>query len=81
MLSVREVAARCGVSMDAVRRAIRRGDLPASKVFGRVRVDPADLQEYIEGGRVGGGQVRRRASPTRRPTSAGSLSAIERRAA
>jgi excisionase family DNA binding protein len=47
MLSPAEIAERVGVSIDAVRRAIRSGQLPASKVFGRVRVHPRDLERYI----------------------------------
>ena len=43
MLSPAEIADRVGVSIDAVRRAIRSSQLPASKVFGRVRIQPRDL--------------------------------------
>lgn len=82
MLSVDEVAKRCGVSTDAVRRAIRRGDLPATKVFGCVRVAQEDLDAYIEGGRVGGGRVARRRRPAPRADSPrGSLQDLNRRAA
>jgi len=65
MLSVREVAHVCAVSEDAVRRAIRRGDLPAAKVFGRIRVAQGELETYI------------RARPVR--SEGGSLIAMERR--
>lgn len=47
MLSPADIAERVGVSIDAVRRAIRSGQLPASKVFGRVRVHSRDLDRYI----------------------------------
>lgn len=82
MLTVAEVAKRCGVSTDAVRRAIARGDLAASKVFNTIRVSEADLEAYIERGRVGGGEVRRRRSPRRTaPARGGLMATIERRAA
>lgn len=83
MLSVEQVAQQCGVSQDVVRRAIRRGDLPATKVFNRVRVDEDDLAAYIEQGRVGGGEVarRRRPAPARVESPRGSLQAMNRRAA
>lgn len=78
MLSVREVAHVCAVSEDAVRRAIRRGDLPAAKVFGRIRVAQGELETYIRAGQVGGGEVaRRRPRPVR--SEGGSLIAMERR--
>jgi excisionase family DNA binding protein len=48
MLSPAEIAERVGVSIDAVRRAIRAGDLPAAKIFGRVRVHQRDLDRYID---------------------------------
>jgi excisionase family DNA binding protein len=80
MLSVAQVAERCGVSRDAVRRAIRRGDLPAVKVFNRVRIDESDLAAYIERGRVGGGEVarRRRPAPRRAQSPRGSLVELNR---
>jgi excisionase family DNA binding protein len=80
MLSVAQVAQRCGVSPDAVRRAIRRGDLPASKVFGRIRIAEKDLDAYIQAGRVGGSEVvRRRRRPAPRADARGSLQALERK--
>ena len=52
MLSSREVAEHLGVSIDAVRRAIRSGALAAYKPCGRIRVREEDLQAYLDGQRV-----------------------------
>jgi excisionase family DNA binding protein len=80
MLSIGQVADRCGVSKDAVRRAVRRGELPAAKVFGRIRITEEDLGAYIERGRVGGAEViRRRQRPTPRADARGSLQALNRK--
>ena len=50
-LSARDAAAALGVSERTVRRAIARGDLPATKRAGVYRIAPADLERY----RVGNG--------------------------
>lgn len=73
LLSVADVAERCGVSQDSVRRAVNRGDLAASKAFGRVLVREQDLDEYLKATRIGGTQVCRRRSPApaRAPASGG----------
>lgn len=52
MLSIADVAVRLGFSRDAVRRAIRRGELPAVKVLGQYRVDPVQLERWLREQRV-----------------------------
>jgi excisionase family DNA binding protein len=51
LLSVAEVAEHVGLKHQAVRRAISRGELAAIKLCGRVRVEPAALEAWIEAGR------------------------------
>jgi excisionase family DNA binding protein len=53
LLSAAEVAERVGLSTKAVRRAIERGDLPASKLCGRIRVRAEDLDAWIDRNRIG----------------------------
>jgi excisionase family DNA binding protein len=52
LLSTSEVADRVGLSTKAIYRAIDRGELRASKLCGRIRVDPDDLDAWIEESRV-----------------------------
>lgn len=47
MLSPDEVAERCALSTKAVRRAIERGELPASKLCSRIRVRMSDVEAWI----------------------------------
>src|ERR1700690_3388791 len=54
MLSSREVAEHLGVSIDAVRRAIRSGALAAYKPCGRVRIREEDLVAYLDEQRISG---------------------------
>lgn len=81
ILSVADVAKRCGVSQDSVRRAIRRGDLVASKSFGRVLVREEDLDAYLNANRIGGRPIasRRRPAAAAKPDLPGSLRALSRR--
>src|SRR5215217_4178328 len=51
-LSASAAAAVLGVSQRTVRRAIARGDLPATKHAGVYRIAPADLERYRMRGRV-----------------------------
>jgi excisionase family DNA binding protein len=51
-LDVRRVAQRLGLSTKAVRGLIARGELPAYKVAGRIRIDAADLDGYLAAVRV-----------------------------
>jgi excisionase family DNA binding protein len=46
-LSVRDAAERSGFSVDAIRRAIARGDLEAFKVCGRLRIAEDALERFM----------------------------------
>ena len=52
MLSVQEVATLTGLSAKAVRGAIVRGELCATKLCGRIRVAPDDLEAWVAAGRI-----------------------------
>jgi excisionase family DNA binding protein len=54
LLEVGHVAHRLSVSPGFVRRLIREKELPAIRLGGRFRVDPHDLQTFIEAQRVNG---------------------------
>ena len=58
LLCVTEVAEATGLSPNAVYRAIWDGELPASKLRGRLRVQIADLDAWIDSNLVAarGGQ-------------------------
>jgi excisionase family DNA binding protein len=72
LLTVSEVAERVGLSTKAVRRAIERGELPASKLCGRIRVRPEDVDEWIESNRVGASAPRTvQPTTTARPAAEG----------
>ena len=47
LLSPEQVAERCGLSRKAVYRAIERGELPASRLCSRLRINAADVDEWI----------------------------------
>lgn len=47
MLTPDEVAEHCALSTKAVRRAIERGELPASKLCSRIRVRMSDVETWI----------------------------------
>jgi excisionase family DNA binding protein len=46
--SVKEVAEKLGVSKDTIRRLIRKGDFPANKIGGSIRIRWADAEEYLK---------------------------------
>jgi excisionase family DNA binding protein len=76
MLSPDDVARVCGLSRRAVYRAIARGELRASRLCNRLRVQPAELERWI--GERTTTPVRFVATPGRRsvqPTPHGSLRA------
>lgn len=55
LLTLTEVARRLGTCLETVRRAVRRGDLPAVKVDGKsYRVRRADLAAYLDARTTGG---------------------------
>jgi excisionase family DNA binding protein len=71
LLTLHEVAERLGVHYMTVYRHVRLGMLPAHKVGGSWRIDPADLTEEIAsatpaGGRTIGSTATPATSPTRR---------------
>src|SRR5215211_8456845 len=47
LLNIPAVAARLDVSVPTVRRLIRRGDLPALRVGGQLRIDPHELEAWL----------------------------------
>ncbi len=51
LLSPLEVAERCGLSRLAIYRAIERGELEASKLCGKWRIRPSDLDAWIDANR------------------------------
>lgn len=52
LLTLPQVCDLMQLGPDHVRRAVRRGDLPASKLGGRLRFRPSDVDTYIDGRRV-----------------------------
>ena len=54
LLSPEQVAEQCGLSRRAIYRAIERGELPASKLCGRLRIRSESVDEWIDGCRVDG---------------------------
>lgn len=51
-LSVQEVAKRLNVNPRTVNRMVERGELPAYRISGVLRVDEQDLQEYLRKNRT-----------------------------
>jgi excisionase family DNA binding protein len=47
-----EVAELLGLSRKAIYRAIERGELVASRVTNRLRVRPADIEAWLDAGRI-----------------------------
>lgn len=52
LLSPREVAERTGLSYHAVLRAIHRGELPAFRLCGRIRIRPSDVEAWMRDHRI-----------------------------
>jgi excisionase family DNA binding protein len=52
LLRVSEVAARLQLAVPTVYALIRRGALPGVRVGGSVRVDPAELERFLDKGRT-----------------------------
>jgi excisionase family DNA binding protein len=52
LLTVDDVARITRLSKYTIRAAIREGELKASKLRGRFLIEPADLQAWIDAGRV-----------------------------
>jgi excisionase family DNA binding protein len=49
LLSLRATAERLSVSTRTVRRLVATGQLPALKVGGQLRFDPAELEQWLYG--------------------------------
>jgi excisionase family DNA binding protein len=49
LLRPSEVCARLGISKATFYRAVERGDLPALRVLGQIRVDENELREWLYG--------------------------------
>jgi excisionase family DNA binding protein len=47
LLTMTEAASRVGLKQAALRRAIQRGEIPAAKLCGRIRIRPDALDEWI----------------------------------
>jgi excisionase family DNA binding protein len=52
VLTVRQAADRVNLSEWAIRRAIHDGELVAYKPRGQIRIEPADLDLWLEGTRM-----------------------------
>ena len=52
-LSVKEIAAFIGVSTDTIRRAVRKGELPATRVRTAYRFDLRQVRAQMERNAVG----------------------------
>ncbi len=76
MLDVRGVADRLAVSTKAVRALILRGELPAYKVAGRIRIDPQELDAYLLRARVPTERAPGVPPPPPPPGEVGSLRAL-----
>lgn len=48
LLTVEDVCALVGLGPEAVRRAVRRGDLRASRLGGRLRFRPEWIDDYVD---------------------------------
>jgi excisionase family DNA binding protein len=46
--TVKEMAEKLMVSQDTIRRLIRKGDFPAHKIGGSIRIRWADVEEYLK---------------------------------
>jgi excisionase family DNA binding protein len=62
-MSLRDVAARLGVSTATLYRLVAKGQLAHVRVLNAVRVAPRDLEAFIEEGRRGGRGRTTRSSP------------------
>ncbi len=76
LLDVRGVADRLAVSTKAVRALILRGELPAYKIAGRIRIDPQELDAYLLRARVPTENAPAAPAPPAPPGKVGSLRAL-----
>ena len=68
MLVPQQVADRVGLSRAAIYREIRRGELPAALLCGRLRVAADDLVDWVEERRVSTAARSQARSPMIQPT-------------
>ena len=47
-LSIKELAAYIGVSTDTIRRAVRKGELPSTRVGTALRFDPRNIRAQMQ---------------------------------
>jgi excisionase family DNA binding protein len=52
LLSIADVATFTGLSEHSIRRAIKAGELPATMLRGRYRIDRDDLLTWVDAGRI-----------------------------
>lgn len=52
LLTPDDVARITGLSIHTVRAAVRAGELPASKLRGRIRIHPDDLATWVDENRI-----------------------------
>jgi excisionase family DNA binding protein len=52
LITVEDAAQRLDLHHSTIRRAIKRGDLPAVRVCRRIRIDPDELLRWVESQRV-----------------------------
>jgi excisionase family DNA binding protein len=80
LLDVRCVAQRLGLSTRAVRGLIARGELPAYKVAGRIRIDPDDVAGFLAEVRIRGDarSIAQRHAPAVARGASGGLRAVFR---
>ncbi|WP_013629625.1 helix-turn-helix domain-containing protein [Rubinisphaera brasiliensis] len=53
MLTYKDAASYLALSERTVWRLVKSGELKAAKVGGAVRIDPADLRDYVERSKQG----------------------------
>jgi excisionase family DNA binding protein len=86
-MTPREIAARVGVSYYSVLRAIRRGELAAFQVVGRLRIEISEYERWTHarpvqvGATTSGGEHRRRARTSNESAFAASLRELEQEVA
>jgi excisionase family DNA binding protein len=71
LLSAEDVARRCGLSRKAVYRAVARGELRASRILSRLRIDPRDVEAWIRANVVDAGCPTPAPTPFRLPAATG----------
>lgn len=88
MMSIDDVANITGFSAYTIRAAVRDGELRASKLRGRIRIDPVDFRAWVDAHEVepessaaAGAAVSMRPVPRTRPPAGGYRAAAKARRA